>query len=78
MLYSLKLSTCVNGPWHNLSESDYQDLMTLREKSDVKSATQIYQMIVQSDITQVQEVAAQNIGLFLRSERSIRLLITSM
>lgn len=75
-LYSMKSSTKLEGPWHNICESDFQEL-TKKVQGSGKSISEIYQEICQGKITKVEDVAAQNVGVFLRHERSLNSLISS-
>ena len=76
MLYCMKSSTRVEGPWRNLCASDYLELEK-KEKSSGKSLAEIYQEILSKKITSTEDVAHQSVGIYLRHERSLGNLIAA-
>ena len=74
-MYSMKSSTRISGPWHNLCESDFQELSKMNQTG--ASIQEIYKKICEGEVKNVEEVALQSVGVFLRHERSLTSLISS-
>ena len=74
-MYSMKSSTRISGPWHNLCEGDFQELS--KKNQTGASIQEIYKKICEGEIKNVEEVAHQSVGVFLRHERSLTSLISS-
>ena len=74
-MYSMKTSTRISGPWHNLCDSDFKELE--KKAGAGASIQEIYHKICEGEITNVTEVAHQSVSVFLRHERPLTSLISS-